>query len=183
MSDADRAKWDARWAARAGPGLPSQVLLELADLLPRAGRALDLAGGAGRHAVWLARRGLEVTLIDISARALALARAAEPRLQVLALDLDTDTPPAGPWELVLVFHFLDRRLYAGLPGLLAPGGVLVVVHPTRVNLERHPSPGAPYLLEPGELPSLLPGLQILHGEEGWSREDRHEARLVARRPR
>ncbi len=181
MADADRVKWDARWAERGAPGAPSAVLLALADLLPRRGRALDLAGGAGRHAIWLARRGLEVTLVDFSPRALALARATEPTLTTLACDLDADPAPAGPWDLVLVFHFLDRRLYRGLPDLLAPGGLLVVVHPTRTNLERHPSPGAPYLLEPDELPTLMSSLHVLHQDEGWSCEDRHEARIVARR--
>jgi SAM-dependent methyltransferase len=181
VSQADREKWDVRWAERHDAGMPSQLVCDLADLLPRSGRALDLAGGAGRHAVWLARRGLDVTLVDISPRALALARAAEPRLTTLALDLDTDPPPPGPWDLVLVFHFLDRRLYATLPDLLAPGGLLYIVHPTRRNLERHPSPGPAYLLDLRELPNLVSGLAILHDEEGWSCEDRHEARLVARR--
>jgi len=61
----------------------------------------------------------------------------------------------------------------------------VVDHPTIVNLERHPSPAAPHLLEPGELPGFAAGLDILFYEEGWtprgSPEARHEARLVARR--
>ena len=183
MSEADRVKWDARWADRDRPAVPSQVLLDLADLLPRRGRALDVAGGAGRHAIWLARRGLAVTVVDISARALALAQAAEPRLAILACDLDVTPPPPGPWDLVLVFHFLDRRLYRTLPALLAPGGLLVLVHPTRTNLERHPSPGAPYLLEPGEASTFMSGLDVVHAEEGWSCEDRHEARVVGRRPR
>jgi SAM-dependent methyltransferase len=149
--------------------------------LPRAGRALDVAGGGGRHAIWLARRGLDVTLVDISPVALAIARAAEPRLATLALDLDEAPLPVGPWDLILCFHFLDRRSFAKLPGLLGPGGVLVIVHPTRTNLERHTSPGAQYLLDPGELPSLVPGLELVCVDEGWSREDRHEAVLVGRR--
>src|SRR5262249_39272065 len=131
VSGADLEKWDARWAERHDIGMPSQLLLDVADLLPRSGRALDLAGGAGRHAVWLARPRLDAALVDISPRGLALARAAEPRLATLALDLDTDPPPSGPWDLVLVFHFLDRRLYPTLPELLAPGGLLYIVHPTR----------------------------------------------------
>ena len=57
---------------------------------------------------------------------------------------------------------------------------LVVVHPTRSNLERHDSPGPHHLLDDGELPGLIPGLEVVHYEEGWSEEGRHEARLVAR---
>jgi hypothetical protein len=70
-----------------------------------------------------------------------------------------------------------------LPDLLAPGGVLAVVHPTRKNLARHPSPAERYLLDEGELGTFMSGLDVVRSEEGWSAEERHEARLVARRPR
>ena len=75
MAEADRRKWDARYRER-GAGLrePSGFLDALDDLLPRRGRALDVAGGTGRHALWLARRGLDVTLADISGVALEVAR-------------------------------------------------------------------------------------------------------------
>jgi SAM-dependent methyltransferase len=175
-------KWNERWKERGAPGEPSSFLRELDDLLPRVGRALDVAGGAGRHALWLARRGLDVTLVDISDEALAIARAAgEPRLTTLALDLDHQPLPAGPFDLITLFFFLDRRVYAELPMRLAPGGMVIVVHPTRTNLERHASPAAQFLLAPGELPRLVPGVEILRHEEYWSAEGRHEARLVARR--
>jgi hypothetical protein len=67
MAEADRRRWDARYREHE-PGLrqPSGSLVALADLLPHAGRALDVAGGTGRHALFLAQRGLDVTLADIS---------------------------------------------------------------------------------------------------------------------
>ncbi len=47
-------RWDARYADGDAPDEPAISFVELAkDLVP--GRALDVAGGAGRHAVWLAR--------------------------------------------------------------------------------------------------------------------------------
>jgi ubiquinone/menaquinone biosynthesis C-methylase UbiE len=51
-------------------------LTGLDDLLPRRGRALDVAGGTGRHALWLARRGLDTTLADVPQVALEKAAAA-----------------------------------------------------------------------------------------------------------
>jgi hypothetical protein len=66
--------------------------------------------------------------------------------------------------------------------MLAPGGLLVVEHPTRSNLLRHEKPGAAFLLDDGELPGLCAGLSIEIYEEGWSQAGRHEARIVARRP-
>jgi hypothetical protein len=82
---------------------------------------------------------------------------------------------------VVVLYFLHRPLLAALPALVAPGGLLVVAHATRRNLERHPRPGPGHVLEEGELPGLVHGLHVLQHEEGWLEGGRHEARLVARR--
>lgn len=71
MSLAERTKWDARYLGAAPSFAPSAILAELDALLPRSGGALDLGGGAGRNALALARRGLDVTLADISPVGLA----------------------------------------------------------------------------------------------------------------
>ncbi|MDR3637556.1 MAG: methyltransferase domain-containing protein [Isosphaeraceae bacterium] len=186
MAESDRARWDARYRGREeGPGGPSPFVAALDPVFPRRGRALDVAGGAGRNALWLARRGLDVTLTDISGVALeiAAAHAAAQDLRVtgLRLDLETEPLPTGPWSVIVCVHYLWRPLFRAFPALLAEGGLLVVAHPTRTNLERHARPGPQYLLEEGELPTLVPALTIVAYEEGW-RNDVHEARLVARRP-
>jgi hypothetical protein len=62
------------------------------------------------------------------------------------------------------------------------GGLLVVVHPTRANLERHGKPGPDFLLDDGELLGLVSSLEIRRYDEGWRDDGRGEARLVARRP-
>lgn len=188
MSLAERTKWDARYRASPPSFTPSPILAELDAVLPRRGRALDVGGGAGRNALALARRGLDVTLADISPVGLDLARAEAERagihLETVALDfeLELDAVPAGPWDLILQLHSLHRPLFERYPALLAPGGLLVVVHPTRTNLERHSKPGPDFLLDDGELPGLVPSLEIVRYEEGWSDEGRHEARLIARSP-
>ena len=186
MAEADRRKWDARYRERgAGVREPSGFLEALDDLLPRTGRALDVAGGAGRHALWLARRGLDVTLADISGVALEVAREEAGRaglvVHTLRLDLEAEPLPPGPWDLVLCVDFLWRPLFDAIPTALAPGGLLVVAHPTLANLERHARPGPEHLLGAGELPDLVRGLEILRYDEGWREEGRHEAWLAARR--
>jgi SAM-dependent methyltransferase len=182
----DRERWNERYAEGARQTLPSPFLDALDALLPRRGRALDVAGGAGRNALWVSRRGLDVTLVDVSDVALgqAAAQAAAEGLPLTTLQLDlTASPlPPGPWDLVTWFYYLDRRLLATVPEVLAPGGLLVLAHATRKNLERRPRPGPAHLLDEGELPGLLPGLEVLRFTEGWCEDDRHEARLVARRP-
>ncbi|HET9596281.1 MAG TPA: methyltransferase domain-containing protein [Anaeromyxobacteraceae bacterium] len=182
----DREHWNARYGEAEAIPAPSPFVESLAAVLPARGRAIDLGGGSGRHALWLARRGLTVTLADVSdvalARAEAAARAEGLTLAPLRVDLEAEAIPPGPWDVVLCTYFLHRPLLAAIPGALAPGGLAAVAHATRKNLERHPRPGPAHLLEEGELPRLLPGLEVLRYEEGWLEGGRHEARLVARRP-
>ena len=186
MSERDREKWDRKYAERGRASRePSAFLLSLDAVLPRSGRALDVGGGSGRHAIWLARRGLDVTIADVSDVGLELAgqdaEAAGVTLSLVQTDLETEPLPAGPWDLIVDFHFLLRPLFPAFARELSPGGTLVFCHQTRRNLERHEKPPAAFLLDDGELPSLIAGLDIVSYDERWHDEGRHEARLVARR--
>ena len=187
MSADDRKKWDRRYEDRdRTPTAPSVAITELAELLPRRGRALDLAGGHGRHAIWLARRGLDVTVADISPVGLGLAceRAEESGLQVrtACVDLESDPLPRGPWDLILCVRFLLRDLFPAIVRHLRPGGTLVYLQPTKTNLERHAKPPAAFLVEENELRTLAAGLDVVHYTESWRSDGRHEALLVACRP-
>jgi SAM-dependent methyltransferase len=184
MSEEDRRRWNTRYSEQTGTREPSTFLRSVADRLPRGGRALDVAGGSGHDALWLARRGLEVTLLDISdvalERAAEAAREAGVLLRPLRRDVEVEPLPPGPFEVVLCLNFLWRPLFAVFPKVLAPGGLLLFAQPTRSNLQRHAHPSARFLLEDGELPRLLQELEIVSYTEGWTEEGRHEARLVAR---
>jgi tellurite methyltransferase len=113
MSLDDLHKWDAKYTNREGvPDQPSAALADLANWLPSDGRGLDIAGGAGRNAIWLARRGLKVTVADVSPVGLSLAkqRAADAGVEIEAVCCDLDNPanlPAGPCRLLPVPAF-DR---------------------------------------------------------------------------
>jgi tellurite methyltransferase len=186
VSEQDRERWNRRYRDGEEVREVSPFLSALDPVLPRRGRALDVAGGAGRHAIWLGRRGLAATLTDVSDVALSTAardaQVAGVPLETLRIDLEAAPLPAGLWDVILIFSFLHRPLFAALPPSLAPGGWLVVAHPTRTNLSRHPRPGAEHLLDDGELPTLIRGLDIVSCEERWFESGHHEARLVARRP-
>lgn len=186
MAADDRTRWNEQYRQNPMPWAVTPFLLELQPLLPRDGRALDVAGGSGHNAVWLARRGLDVTLVDVADvaldRAARLAETAGVPLRVERLDLEAEPLPAGPFALILCLNYLQRALFDAWPGLLAPGGLLVFLQPTRKNLERNPNPTPRFLLEDGELRGLVRGLEVLRLEESWSPASRHEARLVARRP-
>ena len=149
---------------------------------------MDVAGGAGRHAVWMAEQGLAVTIVDVSQVALDRAGQLAARRQVplttVLRDLEADGLPPGTWDVVLIHHFLDRLVLGAATTALERGGVLIFCQPTLRNLERHDRPGAQFLLEEGELADMASGwpLEILSLEESWGIEGRHEARLVGRRP-
>jgi tellurite methyltransferase len=185
VSIQDREKWDAKYSESEGPSSPSAFLRGLDGLLPRRGRALDVAGGSGRHALWLARRGLTVTLADVSKVALDQAArvACEEGLSLATVQVDLEAAPLpeGPWDVIVCTYFLHRPLFAAFPAALAPGGWLVLAHATRKNLERHPRPGPAYLLDEHELGTLVHGLEVIQLAEGWFEEGRHEAQLVARK--
>ncbi len=186
MSQFDREKWDAKYATPdTVASEPSRAITALDLFIPRAGKAIDVAGGAGRHAIWLAQRGLDVTLADISPVGLAIAaqRAATAgvALATLQIDLQEQPFPRGPWNVVLTTHYLWRPLFPVFARELAVGGVLIVAQPTVTNLQRHEKPPRPFLLQDGELPGLVSELETLHYQEGWLDEGRHEAVLVARR--
>jgi SAM-dependent methyltransferase len=188
--DRDRQRWNTKWLERAGElEPPSPFLVEHADRLPEHGRVLDVAGGAGRHAVWLARRGLDVTMIDISRVAIDRAeRKAQEvgvakRIRFLEADLDTAELPAPLFDVVLIAHFLHRTRRDELARLLLDDGLLIAMQPTVHNLERHEHPRRDYLVEGGELEDWARGLgfSIVIAREGWTIEGRHEAEIIARR--
>ncbi|HEY5945270.1 MAG TPA: class I SAM-dependent methyltransferase [Kofleriaceae bacterium] len=186
----DRERWNAKWRERAAElETESPLLRKHEQLLPRRGKALDVAGGAGRNAIWLARRGLDVTVVDISDVALdkgerrAAAAGLAPRMKFVHADLDDELPFAPLFELVLIFNFLNRARRDAYASLLHHTGTLIAVQPTVQNLERHASPSKQYLVEPGELEQWATqlGFEILLSEEGWTDEGRHEAALIAKR--
>lgn len=187
-----RQAWNARHSGRRGVTEPARFLTDRAHLLPAGGRALDVAGGRGRNAVWLAARGFEVVLVDVSDVAVDDAAAAAAAGGVTIVAVRTEVTPAslpdGPFDVVVVHHFLDRDVWSALPAMLTPGGVLLVCQPTVHNLERHPRPSRRWLLDEGEIERVAaaatsadPDLEVVEVSEGWTDEGRHEARLVVRR--
>jgi SAM-dependent methyltransferase len=135
VSEADRLRWDARYA---GPGLLmgealKPLIHELEPVLPRTGRALDIACGEGQLALWLAERGLEVTAVDISPVGLEKlrSRAAElglaARIHVVEADLDEGLPlPPGELDLVTCVDFYAPPVLRAARERLAPGGLMLV---------------------------------------------------------
>jgi SAM-dependent methyltransferase len=146
---------------------------------------LDVAGGVGRHALWLARRGWQVTVVDGSAVGLAearrRARKAGVKLELRQRDLRAASLPRARYDLVLVFFFLERKLFPALARALKPGGILL--YKTYTRPQRKLKSGGPrdprFLLKKNELQRAFPGLQVLSYSEVV--EEKAVAELVARK--
>ena len=184
MSDA-ADHWDGIYADAAAPGSPADFVVDSLELLPAEGTAVDLAGGTGATALWLAAQGLDATLVEVSGQALEIARAAaglrDLALRTMQHDLEGSDALLLKWDVVVISNFLHRPLLRGLVSLLRPNGLAFVRVATIRNLERNEHPSARFLLEEGELPALCAGLEVVHYGQDWF-DGRREARLVARRP-
>ena len=174
---------------RASPwASPSSWLVANSERLPRTGHALDVACGAGRHALWLAERGLHVRAVDDDPEALEALRAAAGARGLLVESqlLDLESGPvdlgSGVYDLVVVLYYLHRPLFPALCAALAPEGLLLY----ETFLEGHGKlrkPSRPeHLLKPGELHALVsPPLEVLEEREGEF-DGRLVASIVARAP-
>lgn len=144
MSWMNREVWNERYGAREliWTAEPNRFLVEEVSGLP-AGRALDLACGEGRNAVWLAERGWRVTGVDFSEVALEkaarLARSRNVEAEWVCADLLEFTPAADAFDLVAIFYLQlpasERRaiMRAAASGV-APGGTLLIVAHDSANL-------------------------------------------------
>ena len=183
------SKWDSRY--RENPVLkdPSSFLCEHYKHFPPAGTVVDVAGGNGQNAIWLANHGFSTTLLDVSSVALTQAQEHAKKKKVAIEcqqhDLEKQSMPKGrKWDGVFLQLFLDRALVRTIPESLNLGGVFLFAHPTQTNLEKHEHPSERFLLEDGEIHTLVDQLQsmrIIHIDEAWRSSGRHEAWLIAQK--
>ncbi len=171
MSEADRERWDQRYrdgSYRARPH-PTELLKQWQPRLPT-GRALDIACGAGRNALYLAACGYEVDAVDIAPFALERARetARERGLKVnwIEADLDSYRSKAGHYDLVVVARYVNRKLLPRVAQSLKPGGALVYEHHIRTDLKVDGPKDPDFRLAPDELKNRFAELDIRHYREG-----------------
>ena len=165
----DRDGWNKRYQAeeRVFSAEPNPLVQEaLGGLAP--GRALDLAAGEGRHALWLADRGWRVTAVDFAEAGLEKGRAhAQERglaIEWVLSDVYEYAFPAASFDLALIAHFHPEpsqreRVFGAAVGALVPGGRLVVLgrHADDIGRDGGRGPRDPaFRYRPEELAAALP---------------------------
>jgi SAM-dependent methyltransferase len=186
----ERPQWESRYRERSDDAVrpPSQFLVEQCALLPP-GRALDVASGDGRHALYLAGRGWAVDAIDFAypglARLLAVARRDGLSVSVLQADLETFPLPVAHYDLIVNTRYLQRSLFVALRTAVRPRGLIVFETFLREQAQLgHPKNPA-FLLDPGELADRFRDFEILAYREGRCETESGPAflaQMLVRRP-
>ncbi len=187
----DRGLWNQRYTGGQHPhdGPPSPLLRRWLSRLPR-GRALDVATGLGRNAIFLARAGFKVDAVDFSRVGLRIARhrarRAGVRVRWIEADFDTWQIPRARYAVVVDAFYTNRGRLADLKASVKPGGVVLVETHLRSASRTARRGHRRYGVRRGELGRWFRDWEILAVEEG--RFVDHGAlhalsRVVARRPR
>jgi tellurite methyltransferase len=182
--------WDQRYRLGERPAedldpRPTPLVVTTAKQVPP-GKALDLACGTGRNALWLAEQGWSVTAVDGAPAAIEILRkrASGRRLQVDARVADLENHEyrieRSAWDLITICYYLQRDLFEPARLGLKQGGLLLaIVHITE------PGEDPTYKrLKPGELENYFDGWDIVHHYEGKPNDSAHQrsvAEIVARR--
>lgn len=168
MSHSSESKWNKIYSQRAEAEVsPCLMLKRYSYLLPKKGRALDLASGLGGNARFLAQLGgLEVSAWDISEVAVEAlndwARKKQLPLKAITRDVEANPPESSSFDVLVVSNFLHRSTLHHLCQALKPGGCIVYQTHTQERPQGSSGPSNPdYLLTPNELLSAFSGLRIL----------------------
>ena len=189
MSQEDREKWDQRYTEDTDrKGNPVNLLEDWLPGLP-VGRALDVACGAGRNAIFLAQAGFDVDAIDISQAGLEKARqnAESQGIDINWVEHDLDLPYDfdREYDLIVVLWYVNLPLITRLCDCLASGGYLICEEHLVIDSEVIGPKNPHYRVKPGALREAVSSLEVLHYEESIEGNDVGEpvssARVVARK--
>ncbi len=185
--------WDRRFRTGAYPQSPepSPILAQFVDDAPD-GRAIDIAAGTGRNAVFLADCGYTVDAIDQSREGLritadrAASRDVADRLNAIQADIPTYEFPRETYEFATISFYRAIDRFPDIKEAIVPGGYLFVEHHLRTT---HATPSGPssdrYRFAANELLHANLDLTVLHYDEAIEPRNtdkrRATARLVARK--
>lgn len=135
------------------------------------GKALCLAAGEGRNAVYLAQQGFEVVAVDISAKGLekcrTLARKRGVEVQTLVADLREFDMGQAQYDLITDFYYYDPTLFPKVMAALKPGGIFILQNFSidQPATNRFGPRNSAYLVRPNELLDYFSSYRIRYYED------------------
>jgi len=120
----DRTKWNIKHRNRPELDKPSQIVMDFCKMAKNR-RALDIACGTGRNAIYLAQQGFTVDAVDISDEGLKKFRDKHQNIRPVCVDLDHFDIAPKHYDLIINIRYLNRRLFPYIKEGLVPGGVLI----------------------------------------------------------
>lgn len=166
---------------------PAKFLSKNFGYIPKRAKVLDMGMGEGRNAVFLARKGYKVTGIDISSvavkKALLLAKEFGVRISTIVASMKKYKIPKGSFDAIICFYYVDRTLHDKMVEWLKPGGLLIYESHTDLQrkIEGNEHYDKRYLLRPGELLTMFPGMKILKYEEPLHLEE-YTTSIILQKP-
>jgi 2-polyprenyl-3-methyl-5-hydroxy-6-metoxy-1,4-benzoquinol methylase len=173
MASSDQVRWDRQYADAQGAQAPSSFLRDIIDsdcwTMPR-GRALDVACGKGRNALFLAARGFQVAAIDISPVGLEQGRkrAEESSLSIAwqQADLEHLRLACAEYDLIVNINYLQRSLIPQIKAAVKTGGHVIfdtyLIDQQAIGYPKNPD----YLLSRNELLDHFRDFRVLLYREG-----------------
>ena len=163
MSIQDQEKWDKKFSEKAELLKPREAsaYLKKLELQGKGKIALDLACGAGRHTLYLAKQGFKVYALDISKVALEAVdvlvekEGVDKQVSTAHSDLDSFAPEMEIYDFIIMSNFLDRGLIQRACAGLKKGGLFFIETYMDDALNEKKDSNPDFLLQKGELKTFF----------------------------
>lgn len=167
---------------------PSDLLVDYISLLPK-GKALDMAMGRGRNALFLASHGYHVVGLERDGEAIDACFVEAERLgvhvdarRVDLEDLESYQLERSAYDVIICFYYLQRNLIPAMKEALKPGGFILY---ETFLIDQHVKTGHPrrrvYCFEHNELLRLFTDFRVIYYCEGQDAKGTYKASLVAQK--
>lgn len=160
----------------------------LTDHLSPGCQVLDLACGSGRNGQWFTDNGCHVSYLDRDLSRLDVLNDESGAIELLEWDLEDGSAPTLPlehYDIVLVFNYLHRPLFAQIMDSIKPGGLIIYETFTEQQAQIGRPKNPNFLLKADELRAIFANWHCLHYSEDLFTElptASYKAQLIAQKP-
>ena len=174
----DHVKWNEKYRKESYPTEAARVVKKFYHLSPGK-KALDIAAGNGRNAVFLSHKGFSVDAVDISEVALAEFASKNPNINAICADFDQFEISTAHYDLMVNIKFLSRRLFPYIQEGLKPGGILIFQTLREADrFKCSPEYCRDYLLQENELLHAFSAMRIIYYSEAGDPETNRSDKMA-----